>query len=121
MKRLCEILCNQLRLQPGTAQIALYMLSNMLNPGTSNAVLLDREMASDEKIVAISVYIATYLTGQPKTPYEVAAAIGHVIRGDIIEGFYSWMIERNELMDEGTRDELEVVFNIRTITWPPRH
>lgn len=120
MKRLCEIHCNQLRLQPGTAQIALYMLSNMLNPGTSNAVVLDRENVSDEKVVTISVYIATYLTGQPKTPYEVAGAIGHVVRGDDIHGIFSWMIDRNELMDEGTRYELEVVFNIRTITWPPR-
>ena len=120
MKRRCEIHCNQLRLQQGTAQIALYMLSNMLNPGTSNAVVLDRENVSDEKVVAISVYIATYLTGQPKTPYEVAGAIGHVVRGDSIHGIFSWMIERNELMDDGTRYELEVVFNVRTITWPPR-
>lgn len=90
----------------------------MLNPGTFNASELDRESISDELVVAISVYLASYLTGHPRTPYEVADAIGHEISGGIIYSIYTWVIDRNGLIDGGIRDELDVVFNIQTITWP---
>lgn len=123
IKRQCEIHCDQLRLQPGTAQIALYVFSNLLNPGTHNAEFLESGNESDDHVIAVSLYIASYLTRRPKTTEEIARKMGifRINIGHDLHMIYSFFLYnyRDEIIDAGIRDELETVFNIRTLTWPP--
>lgn len=116
MKHLCDIYCDQLSLQPGTGQIALYVFSNLLNPGSANATTL--EDVSDKSIIAVSIYIASHLTGHPRSPRDISRLMGSVDSHDIRVN-YDLLVDRRAIIDDGIRYELDEVFNIRTITWPP--
>lgn len=115
MKCLCDDYCTQLGLQPGIAQVAVCIIANLLNPGPSSVILHNH---SDHCVVAVSIYIASSLTGHSRSPSEISAVIEDV-ESHHIRATYDLLTNRTEIIDDGIRYELSEVFNVQTLIWPP--
>ena len=117
IRRLCDDYCARLVLQPKIAQIVVVLFSNILTPGPSNLILQD---CSDGLIVALSIYVASSLACQPRSPEEIAAAIPGVYHSQISRyyGYLERMTNRDAIIDEGTLSDLRDDFNVETLCWP---
>ena len=117
VRRLCDDYCARLVLQPKIVQIVAVLFSNLLTPGPSNMVLQD---CSDGLVVALSIYIASSLACQPRSPQEIAAAIPGVYHSQISRyyGYLNTMTNRDAIIDEGTRSDLRDDFDVETLCWP---
>ena len=117
MRRLCDDYCTRLHLQPGIATIAVVLFCNLLTPGPSNVVLQD---CSNDLVVAMSIYIASSLACQPRSPEEISAAIPGVDHSQILKyyGHLNIVMDREAMIDEGTRSDLRDDFNIDALYWP---
>lgn len=115
MRRLCDDYCTQLSLQPGTSHIAGCLVANLLEPGPSSAIL---QYYSDEYVVAVSIYMASHLTGHARSAREISGVIDDV-DGHEIRGIYHRLMSRRVIIDDGIRYELNEVCNIQTLSWPP--
>ena len=119
MKRRCDEFCTQLNLQPGTGQVAIYLIYNLVGMGPSNAILYF-DFHPPGLIVAVSIYIASHLTGHPRCPREIAAVIDSTDNGRHIRDTYDLVTDASAIIDDGIRYELREVFGIEALAWPPR-
>ena len=117
IRRLCDDYCTRLHLQPQITQIVVALFSNLLAPGPSNVILQD---CSDDLVVALSIYIASGLACQPRSPEEIAAAITSVDYSQVLiyYGHLNILADREAMIDEGTRSDLRDDFNVETLCWP---
>ena len=117
IRRLCDDYCPRLLLQPSIVQIVVALFSNLLTPGPSN---MELQACSDDLVVALSIYIASSLVCQPRSPREIAAAIPGVYHTQISR-YYGQLNNRTNLevvVDEGTRSDLRDDFNVEALCWP---
>ena len=117
IRRLCDDYCARLLLQPRIAQIVVALFSNLLTPGPSN---MELQGCSDDLVVALSIYIASSLACQPRSPREIAAAIPGVYHSQISR-YYGQLNNRTNLevvIDQGTRNDLRDDFNVEALCWP---
>ena len=117
IRRLCDDYCTRLHIQPRIAQIAVALYSNLLTPGPSNVVLQD---CSDDLVVALSIYIASNLACQPRSPEEISAAIVSVDYSQILiyYGHLNTLTDREAMVDEDIRSDLRDDFNVEALCWP---
>lgn len=118
MKRRIDDYCTQLSLQPGTAQVALYLLANLQGMGPFDAIIRTDHHGND-CVVAVSIYIASHLTGHPRYAREISAVVDDVDDGHRIRATYHLLRDPSAIIDDGILYELSEVFNIEALAWPP--
>ncbi|CAF9928198.1 hypothetical protein IMSHALPRED_007404 [Imshaugia aleurites] len=118
MGGLCDNRCSQLGLPPNVARLARYVLSNLLEPGSSSSDLLEGH--DNHCILAVSIDISTYLAGDPRYPREIAAAVEDV-EAQQIRDVYNLLMQRRAIDEEAIRYEGYEILNTdtRRFIWPP--
>ena len=81
---------------------------------------MELQGCSDDLVLALSIYIASSLACQPRSPREIAAAIPGVYHSQISR-YYDQLCSRTDrevVIDEGTRSDLREDFNVEALCWP---
>ena len=68
-------------------------------------------------VVTLGIYIASYLTGEPRSPREISAITG--VGADHIRRSFDYIYpDRESLADEELRSQLEDIVDVASLRWP---
>lgn len=115
MERLCDEYYTQFDLEPVIAHIASCLVEYLMDPRLSRAILRDH---NDQCVVAMSIYLALQLKGDPRSPRELSTVIGNVATHHI-RATYDLVIYWT-IIDGGLLHVLGETFNTQN-TWPLLH
>ena len=111
----CNEYCKSLGLHTGIARLAASVAASLSDRRPPNRIPLYH---SNECIAAVSVYIASILTGHPRTSREISAVADNVSRESITAAYNrvgNWM----GVIGIHIESQLRNVFNVRNLTLPP--
>lgn len=115
MSLLCNRYCRELYLELDVAHVAASVIANLLQSWPSSDALQTHD---NHHIVAVSIYIASNLTGHYRSPREIAGVTDDVSR-ESIRATYDLIRDWRTILDDDIRTQLVTVFEIRRLVWPP--
>ena len=107
---LCDGYCAQLNLQPDVAGFVASIAAKLLDSTFSDAAIQNH---SDDQVVAVSMYVASILTGHPRSPSQISAVIQGVDWQFVMN--YKDLADWKAIIDGDIRSQLSETFGIEEL------